>query len=66
MSQEQERASILEDKISKSYMENEGVENEQLEITARLNKIQGIAGLLPTRKYGQKWQDLKFELLRRV
>ena len=60
MSQEQERPSILEDKITKSYMENEGVENEQLEITARLNKIQGIAGLLPTRKYGQKWQDLKF------
>ena len=60
MSQEIERPSILEDKITKSYMENEGVENEQLEITARLKKIQGISDLLPSRKYGQKWKDLKF------
>jgi hypothetical protein len=36
MSQEQERPSLLEEKISQSYIQNEGIENEQLEITARL------------------------------
>ena len=60
ISQEIERPSILEDKITKSYMENEGLENEQLEITAMLKKIQGISDFLPPRKYGQRWKDLKF------
>jgi hypothetical protein len=60
MSQEQERPSLLEEKISQSYIQNEGIENEQLEITARLNKIPGLKALLPSRRYGQKWQDLKF------
>ena len=26
----------------------------------RLNKIEGLKPLLPNRKYGQKWEDLKF------
>ena len=26
----------------------------------RLNKIQGLKPLLPNRKYGQKWEDLRF------
>ena len=60
MSQELERPSLLDEKINQSYLANEGVENEQLEITARLNKIEGLRGLLPKRGYGQKWQDLKF------
>ena len=60
MSQEQESPSLLEEKITKSYISNEGVENEQLEITSRLNKIEGLKGLLPSRRYGQKWTDCKF------
>jgi hypothetical protein len=60
MSQEQERPSLLEEKITQSYVQNEGIENEQLEITARLNKIPGLRDLLPSRRYGQRWQDLKF------
>ena len=60
MSQEQERPSLLEEKINQSYISNEGIENEQLEITARLNKIEGLKGLLPSRRYGQKWTDVKF------
>jgi hypothetical protein len=60
MSQEQERPSLLEEKITQSYMQNEGIENEQLEITARLNKIPGLRDLLPSRSYGQKWIDCKF------
>ena len=58
--QEQERPSLLEEKINQSYISNEGIENEQLEITARLNKIEGLKGLLPSRRYGQKWTDVKF------
>ena len=58
--QEQQRPSLLEKKITQSYMQNEGIENEQLEITARLNKIPGLEGLLPSRRYGQKWIDCKF------
>ena len=61
MSQEQERPSLLEEKISQSYMQNEGIENEQLEITARFNKIPGLKDLLPSRAYGQKWKDLKLQ-----
>ena len=60
MSQEQERPSLLEEKITQSYICNEGVENEQIEITSRLNKIEGLKGLLPSRRYGQKWTDCKF------
>jgi hypothetical protein len=60
MSQEQERPSLLEEKINQSYISNENIENEQLEITARLNKIEGLKGLLPKRGYGQKWTDVKF------
>ena len=60
MPQEQERPSLLEEKITQSYVQNEGIENEQLEITARLNKIPGLRDLLPSRRYGQRWQDLKF------
>ena len=60
MSQEQERPSLLEEKINQSYLANESIENEQLEITARLNKIEGLKGLLPKRGYGQKWTDVKF------
>ncbi len=26
----------------------------------RLNKIEGLKPLLPNRKYGQKWEDLRF------
>lgn len=58
--QEQQRPSLLEEKITQSYMQNEGIENEQLEITARLNKIPGLRDLLPSRRYGQKWIDCKF------
>ena len=39
---EQERPSLLEEKINQSYISNENTENEQLEITARLNKIEGL------------------------
>ena len=60
MSQEEQRPSLLEEKINQSYISNEGIENEQLEITARLNKIEGLKGLLPKRGYGQKWTDVKF------
>mgnify|MGYP006234256505 CR=1 FL=1 len=60
MSQEEQRPSLLEEKINQSYISNEGIENEQLEITARLNKIEGLKGLLPSRRYGQKWTDVKF------
>ena len=60
MSQEEQRPSLLEEKINQSYISNEGIENEQLEITARLNKIEGLKGLLPKRGYGQKWIDCKF------
>ena len=28
----------------------------------RLNKIEGLKPLLPNRKYGQKWEDLDFEI----
>ncbi|MCQ9200675.1 MAG: hypothetical protein JJ846_007960 [Prochlorococcus marinus CUG1437] len=41
-------------------MQNEGIENEQLEITARFNKIPGLKYLLPSPAYGQKWKDCKF------
>ena len=57
---EQERPSLLDEKINQSYITNEGIENEQLEITARLNKIEGLKGLFPSRRYGQKWTDVKF------
>ncbi|WP_042850814.1 hypothetical protein [Prochlorococcus sp. MIT 0604] len=60
MLKELKRPSIFEKKITKFYMENEGVENDQQEISARLHKIQGIFYLLPHREYGQKWKDLKF------
>ena len=60
MSQEKQRPSLLDEKINQSYITNEGIENEQLEITARLNKIEGLKGLLPSRRYGQKWTDVKF------
>ena len=60
MSQEEQRPSLLDEKINQSYNSNEGIENEQLEITARLNKIEGLKGLLPKRGYGQKWTDVKF------
>ena len=60
MSQEEQRPSLLDEKINQSYISNEGIENEQLEITARLNKIEGLKGLLPSRRYGQKWTDVKF------
>ena len=60
MSEEEQRPSLLEEKINQSYISNEVIENEQLEITARLNKIEGLRGLLPSRRYGQKWTDVKF------
>ena len=41
-------------------MKNEGIENEQLEITAGLYKISGLRDLLSSRRYGQKSQDCKF------
>ena len=50
MSQEEQRPSLLEEKINQSYIRNEGIENEQLQITARLNKIEGLKGLLPSRR----------------
>ena len=52
--QEQQRPSLLEEKITQSYMQNEGIENEQLEITARFNKIPGLKDLLPSRSIWSK------------
>ena len=60
MSQEKKPLSPLEAKISQAYRVNEAVEDEQREIEVRLNKIQGLKPLLPNRKYGQKWEDLRF------
>ena len=62
MSSEEEPLSPLEAKISQAYRVNEAVEDEQLEIEVRLNKIEGLKPLLPNRKYGQKWEDLDFEI----
>ena len=62
ISQEQERPSLLEEKITQSYISNEGVENEQLEITSRLNKIEGLKGLRPKRDYDQNWTNVKFRI----
>ena len=62
MSNEEEPLSPLEAKISQAYRVNEAVEDEQLEIEVRLNKIEGLKPLLPNRKYGQKWEDLDFEI----
>ena len=60
MSNEEELLSRLEAKISQAYRVNETVEDEQLEIEVRLNKIDGLKPLVPIRKYGQKWKDLEF------
>ena len=60
MSQEEKLLSSLEAKISQANSVNEAVEDEQQEIEVRLNKIEGLKPLLPNRKYGQKWEDLKF------
>ena len=60
MSNEEEPLSPLEAKISQAYRVNEAVEDEQLEIEVRLNKIDGLKPLVPIRKYGQKWEDLEF------
>ena len=60
MSEEVKPLSELETKIAKVYSINESVEDEQREIEVRLNKIQGLKPLLPNRKYGQKWEDLRF------
>ena len=60
MSEEEKTLSPLEAKISQAYRVNEAIEDEQKEIEVRLNKIEGLKPLLPNRKYGQKWEDLKF------
>ena len=60
MSNEEEPLSPLEAKISQAYRVNEAIEDEQLEIEVRLNKIDGLKPLVPIRKYGQKWEDLEF------
>ena len=60
MSEEEKTLSPLEAKISQAYRVNEAIEEEQKEIEVRLNKIEGLKPLLPNRKYGQKWEDLKF------
>ena len=60
MSNEEEPLSQLEANISQAYIVNEAVEDEQLEIEVRLNKIDGLKPLVPIRKYGQKWEDLEF------
>ena len=60
MSNEEEPLSPLEAKISQAYRVNEAVEDEQLEIEVRLNKIEGLKPLLSNRKYGKKWEDLEF------
>ena len=62
MSKEEKTLSPLEAKISQAYRVNEAVEDEQREIEVRLNKIEGLKPLLPNRKYGQKWEDLDFEI----
>ena len=62
MSQEEKPVSPLEAKISQAYRVNEAIENEQREIEVRLNKIEGLKTLLPNRKYGQKWEDLEYEI----
>ena len=62
MSQEEKPLSPLEAKISQAYRVNEAAEDEQREIEVRLNKIEGLKPLLPNRKYGQKWEDLDFEI----
>ena len=54
MSNEEEPLSPLEAKISQAYRVNEAVEDEQLEIEARLIKIDGLKTLVPIRKNGQK------------
>ena len=60
MSEEEKPLSPLETKISQAYRVNEAIEDEQREIEVRLNKIEGLKPLLPNRKYGQKWEDLRF------
>tara|TARA_Y200000002_G_scaffold135023_1_gene111288 strand:- start:76 stop:444 length:369 start_codon:yes stop_codon:yes gene_type:complete len=60
MSQKVKPLSELETKIPKAYSMNESLEVEQLQIEVRLNKIEGLKPLLPNRKYGQKWEDLRF------
>ena len=66
ISEEEQRPSLLEEKINQFYISNEGIENEQLEIIARLNKIEGLRGLLPSCRYGQKWTDVKFGISAKV
>ena len=60
MLEEEKRISPLEAKISQAYRVNEAIEDEQKEIEVRLNKIEGLKPLLPNRKCGQKWEDLRF------
>ena len=60
MSKEEKTLSPLEAKISQAYRVNEAVEDEQLGIEVRLNKIEGLKPLIPNRKYGQKWENLQF------
>ena len=60
MSEKEQLLSPQEAKISQSYRINKSVEDERREIEVRLNKIQGLKPLLPNRKYGQKWEDLRF------
>ena len=62
MSEEEKTLSPLEAKISQAYRVNEAIEDEQKEIEVRLNKIEGLKPLLPNRKYGQKWEDLRFRI----
>ena len=62
MSEEEKTVSPLKIKASQKCGNNEEVEEEQREIEVRLNKIEGLKPLLPNRKYGQKWEDLEYEI----
>ena len=62
MSKEEKTLSPLEAKVSQAYRVNEAIEEKQKEIEVRLNKIVGLKPLLPNRKYGQKWEDLRFRI----
>ena len=53
MSEEEKPLSPLEAKISQAYRVNKGIEDEQIEIVVRLNRIEDLNRLLPSRKYGQ-------------